>query len=445
MYRLLLIFTFAITLLGYSCNDPITIGIPTQDDLDIIYTDTFSLNTKTVQGEIASTYNLGVNYSTYLLGALDDPIFGTSTSDIYIELDFGSSLPDFTDAVLDSTVLIVEYAENGFYGDTLATFDVEIRKMTQRMDGDTILSNQTWTIDPTVIGSRSIVPSIFDSITIASHLADGVPVTVGPQLRVPMTMEFGQELLDADSLNYINNDALIEFINGLNISTTSSSSSIMGLNLSDVTNSTGLNKLRVYYTTPDTTNVFDFSFSSRTASTFVHNTVGVDMEGYLADENFNNDDFVFIQGMSGVEAQIDFPSIEDLRDKIINKAKLTYYSKSDPSETNFINTPVDIATLTYNNVDGERTLTTDASFGINPGPYDSVLGGVAELVDAENGIYKTTVNLTNHFHTVFSQTGVSSSVILTPLQRSERSSRTIIFGSGDSEYKPVLEITYTDI
>ena len=50
MYRLLLIFTLALTLLGYSCNDPITIGIPTEDDIEIIYSDTFSLNTKTLLG-----------------------------------------------------------------------------------------------------------------------------------------------------------------------------------------------------------------------------------------------------------------------------------------------------------------------------------------------------------------------------------------------------------
>lgn len=449
MYRLLLIFTLALTLLGYSCNDPITIGIPTEDDIEIIYSDTFSLNTKTIQGEITSTYDLGVNYTTYLLGSLDNSIFGKSTSDIYVEIDFAGSLPDFSDAVLDSTVLILEYAENGFYGDTLATFDIEIRRMLERMEGDTILSDQTWSLDPTVIGSRSLVPSRFDSLTIASHEAGGELIKVGPQLRVPLTMEFGQELIDADSINYVNSDALIEFINGLNISATTSSSSMIGLDFSDVSNFSGTNKLRVYYTTSaatsDTTKVFDFSFRSRTASTFVHDTQGADMENYLADENFNNDDLVFFQGMSGIEGQIDFPSIEELRDKIINKAELTYYSVSDPSETNMINSPVDISTLTYIDVDGERTLTSDASFGINPGPYSSVLGGIPELIDETDGIYRTSVNLTNHFHTVFSQEGVSSSVILTPLQRSERSSRTIIFGSGSAQYKPVLKVTYTNI
>ena len=452
MYRILLIFTFAITLLGVGCNDPITIGIPTENDLEIINTEAFLVDTKTIQGEVSTTYDLGVNYTTYLLGSLDNSTFGKSTSDIYLELDFAGSLPDFSDAILDSTVLIFEYAENGFYGDTLATYDIEVRRMLERIDDDTvesIPSDSTWSVDPTILGSRSIVPSRFDSLTIASHLAEGVDVKVGPQLRVPMTMAFGQELLDADPENYANSDALIEYINGLNITATTSSSSMMGIDLGDVANFSGINKLRIYYTTTDattdTTEVFDFSFRARTTSTFVHETAGSDIQNYLDDENFNNDDLVFFQGMSGVEAQIDFPNIEDLRDKIINKAKLTFYSVSDPNETNQINSPVDIVALTYADIDGNRTLTTDASFGINPGPYSSLLGGIPELVDVENGIYRTTVNLTNHFNTVFSQVGVSSSVILTPLQRSERSSRTIIFGSGNTQYKPVLEITYTNI
>lgn len=451
MYRLLLIFTFAVTLLGYSCNDPLTIELPEKDDIEIIYSDTFSVNSKTIQGEISSTYDLGINYNTYLLGALDDPIFGKSTSDIYLELAFAGTLPNFKDASVDSTILIIEYSTDGFYGDTTATYNVEVRRMVEQMSGDSTLSTKTWDLDPTVIGSRSIIPNKFDSISINNHTVPGETIKVGPQLRIPMTMEFGQLLIDADSTNYVDSDALLEFINGLNVSATTSSSSMMGLNLSDVTNFSGNNKLRVYYNTPDgvltpdSTKVFSFSFTSRTASTFVHDTQGTPLEDYLADEDFNNDDKAYFQGMSGVETQIDFPSVEELRDKIINKAQLTFYSVSDPTEVNVINTPVQLATLTYIDSNGDRTLTSDATFGINTGPYGTILGGVPELIDETNGIYKTTVNLTNHLHTVFSQEGVSPSVILTPLQRSERSSRTIIFGSGSDQYQPVLEITYTNL
>jgi len=447
MYRLLLIFTFAITLLGVSCNDPITItDIPGQVEIPILYTDTFSVNARTIEGEITSTYDLGVNYSTYLLGELDDPIFGKSTSKTYIELDFRSGTPsNFEGTTIDSAVLIIGYDNLGFYGDTTARYDIEVRQMIQQLEGDTIESNQVWATDPTIIGSRSLIPSRYDSLEILNHVEEGVIDTVGPQLRIPLTNTFGQMLLDADGENYLSRESLLEFINGLELSATSDKSAMMGLDLGDAANFSGINRLRLYYSEVDTAEIFDFSFTSRTASTFEHDVTGSELANYLANENHNGNDKVFVQGMSGVEVEFSFPTIEEVRERIINRAELVYYSISDPNEVDIINAPIDLATLTYINDDEVRTLTTDASLGVNPGPYSTILGGTPVLVDEENGIYQTTVNLTSQFNTVFNRDFLTSNVILTPLQRSERSSRSIIFGSGDTQYKPVLKITYTDI
>lgn len=444
MYRLLLVFTFAITLLGTSCNDPITIVDNPDEEIDIIFEE-YEVDTKTIQGEVSATYNLGVNFTTYLLGELDDPVFGKSTSNINIELDYLIGLPNFTDAVLDSVVLIMAYDTLGFYGDTTATYNIEVRQLVEQMTGDTIKSDVMWDVDPMVIGSKTIVPSVYDSLVITNHLAEGALDTIAPELRIPMEDSFGQMILDADDSNYLSSESLLEFINGLQISASTDKSAMMGLNLGDLNNFSGINKLRIYYTDPDTTKVYDFSFTSRTASTFIHDYSGSSMEGYLADENHNSNDLAFFQGMSGVEAEMSFPTLDVLKDNIINKAELVYYSISDPNEVDIINSPVDLATLTYVNGDGERTLTTDASLGVNPGPYASILGGVPELVDQANGIYRTSVNLTNQLNTVFNSDILTTNVILTPLQRSERSSRSIIFGSGNPQYKPVLKITYTNI
>lgn len=445
MYRLLLIFAFAITLLSYGCNDPITIVNTPDEEIDIIYTEAYQVDTKTIEGEISSTYNLGVNFRTYLLGELDDPIFGKSTSNINVELDFLVGIPDFENAVLDSAVLIMQYDTLGFYGDTTATYNIEVRQLTEIMNADTLNSDTVWSVDPTIIGSRTIIPSVSDSIIINNHLAEGEPQKIGPELRIPMEDDFGQMIIDADDSNYLSSESLLDFINGLQITATTDKSAMMGLNLNDLNNLSGLNKLRIYYTTPDTTEVFDFSFTARTASTFTHDFSGAQIEGYLTDENHNGDDFAFFQGMSGVEAEFSFPNLDELKDRIINNAELVYYSIADPNEVNIINDPIDISTLTYVNEDGERTLTTDATLGINPGPYSTVLGGNLELIDQANGIYRTTVNLTSHVNTVFNSDNLTTNVILTPLQRSERSSRSIIFGSGNPQYKPVLKITYTNI
>ncbi len=445
MYRLLLIFTFAITLLGSSCNDPITIVNTPDEEIDIIYTEDFVVETKTIVGEVSSTYNLGVNFSTYLLGSLDDPIFGKSTSNINIELDYLAGLPDFTDAILDSAVLIMDYDTLGFYGDSTAIYNIEVRQLVEQMNVDTIRSDTIWQVDPTIIGSRTIRPSAYDSLTIASHLAEGELIKIGPELRISLENDFAQMIIDADESNYLSSASLLEFINGLQITATTDKSAMMGLNLNDLNNFSGVNKLRIYYTGPDTTEIFDFSFTARSASSFTHDYTGAEMEGYIADENHNGNDFAFFQGMSGVEAELSFPNLEVLKDNIINKAELVYYSIADPSEMNVINDPIDVATVTYINEDGDRTLTTDASLGINPGPYASILGGSLELIDEPNGIYQTSVNITSHLNTIFNSDNLTTNVILTPLQRSERSSRSIIFGSGNPQYKPVLKITYTNI
>jgi len=446
MYRLLLIFTFAATLIGVGCNDPIAIvDGPGQSEIPIIFTDTFSVDTKTLLGENSSTYTLGINNNTYLLGALDDPIFGKSTSKVYVELDFLASTPNFDGVTLDSAILVMQYDPLRFYGDTTATYNIEVRQMTEQMSGDTIKSDKVWNTDPTIIGSRSIVPSRFDSLIISNHIEDGALDTIGPELRIKMDDTFAQGLIDADASNYANSTALLDFINGLEISASTDKGAMMGLSLDDVNNFAGANRLRVFFSTDTTKQVYDFSFRSRTASTFTHDITGSEVENYIADENHNGDDRAFYQGMSGVETEISFPTVSELKDRIINKAELIYYSVTDPNETNAINTPIDFATLTYINDDGDRTLTTDASLAISTGPYTAILGGNPILIDEVNGIYQTTVNLTSQFNTVFNNDNLSTNVTLTALQRSERSSRTVIFGSGSAEYKPVLRITYTNI
>jgi len=432
--------------LGTSCNDPITIIDTPDEEIGIVFSDTFTVNTKTIIGEFASTYNLGINYSTYLLGALDDPIFGKSASKTYVELNYRSSLPfDFEGSTIDSAVLVMQYDTLGFYGDTTARYEIEVRQMIQQMDTDTVKSNDVWNVDPTIIGSRSIVPNFRDSLVIMDHLDDGNLDTIAAELRIPMTNVFAQSLLDADASNYETRESLLDFINGLEISATTDKSAMMGLGLSDSDNFNGNNKLRLFYSKSDSARIYDFSFTTRTASTFIHDRDGYEVEAYIADENHNDNDRAFFQGMSGVEVEFSFPHIDQIKDRIINNVELVYYSESDPTEVNMINQPVDLATLTYINDEGNRTLTSDASFGINPGPYSLILGGVPELIDESNGIYRTSVNLTSQFNTVFNRDDLTSNVILTPLQRSERSSRTIIFGSGDPQYKPVLKITYTDI
>lgn len=446
MFRSHWIFVIAIAILSISCNDPITIGTDIEDPIELVFTDTITLDTKTVQGDTTATFTLGVNNTTYLLGALDDTYFGQSNSEIYFELRYGSTLPDFQGSTLDSVVLVLQYDTLGVYGDTTAVYDVEIRQMDERMEGDTIRSNRTFALQSDIIGSKSFVPRLTDSIMIDSH-TDTVTdlVTISPQFRIPMTTAFGDFLFNADPINYVDDETLEEFIKGLYIKATPSSSSMIGLNLGDANNLSGANALRVYYTDEeDVKRIYDFTLSSRTFAHFDHDISGSAVEAYLADEDFNGDDLAFYQSMSGVEAEFSFPSIIQFQDAIINKAELVYYSTILDPQMDQVLDPIDLTTTTYINTDGERVLTVDASIAISNGPYTSVLGGVPERVGDLN-VFKHTINMTNHVNTLLNNPELARNVRLTALQRSERSSRTIIFGSGASQYQPVLRLSYTNI
>lgn len=445
MYRIQLISFIIIAFISYGCNDPITIGDDIDEPIDLQYNDDVILDTKTVTGEITATYNLGINYTTYLIGQLDDPYFGKSTSDIYLQIGYGATIPDFDDGVLDSVILVMEYDTLGIYGDTTAVYDFEVYQMDEIMTGDTLLADTTFAVLPTIVGSKSIRPAPYDSVTIANYLGEANDsITLKPQLRIPMTTEFAEMVFNADSVNYASSDNILDFINGLRISAITENS-MMGFNIGDNTNLAGTNGLRVYYTSADgEATEYNFTFRSRTFSHFDHDVSGAIVENYLADEDFNNDDFAFYQGMSGVETEIRFDGIRDFSNTIINNAKLIYYSTELPEATSNVYSPVRLTTATYINTDGDRVLTTDATLGISPGPYSTAFGGFPEEI-GDSKIYRHEINMTNHIYNIFNDPELDTKITLTPLQRSETSSRTIIFGSGSVDYKPVLKLVYTTI
>lgn len=455
MYKFQLLAALVVFLLATGCNDPITIGSEIETNIDVQFTDTLQLKTSTVSSEPNATFSLGVNYNTYLMGELNDPVFGKSTSDVYMNVGL-TFAPDFSGAFLDSMVLLVKYDTLGFYGNRLASYDIKLHQLTEKVEGDTINSDQVFAYGDDIIGGRyysSINPR--DSVEVENHLDSSKIVKKVPHLRIPFDYQFAKTFLEADSATYSSVEDFEEFFKGIYMTASTSDNGMIGLDLGDVTNSSGtgsagINSIELYYHYFDNlaeqvNGVYKYALSPVTFSHFEHDYAGSVVEPYLEDPDYNNRDLAFYQGMAGVETVIDFPHIRNFSDKIINKAELIYYGTIMPEPTpDYIWDPVDIATVTYLNEDGEQVLTADATIGLSPGPYSSFLGGIPTQV-GDTPIYKHTINLTNHFSSIINNPERVTSIKLTSLQKSERSSRTIIFGSGDnSQYKPVLKLTYTN-
>lgn len=455
-YTIYLVLVAALSIV-MGCNDPINIGTNIEDPVDVQFTDTLTLTTKVVTGDTTASYSLGIDNVTYNLGRLQDPVFGESTSDVYMNIGL-SEIPNFKDAVLDSMVLSIEYDTTGFYGNSLASYTIELYELEEKIDGDTILSNRTFPVKPELIGSRffsKIDPR--DSVSIENHLDSSKIVKLKPQLRIPINQEYAQRFLDQDSTTFNSVENFENFFKGLYIKAVTEDNGMIGLNLSNTSSSisSGTNSLTLYYNVV-TDNIeepekkaYRFAISPITYSQFQHDYSGSIVEPYIDNAGYNNNDYAFYQGMSGVETEFTFPSIRNFENTIINKAELIYFSTQlSPVDGSTNLDPISVATVTYETEEGERLLTLDASIGLSSGlssrGYSTVLGGIP-IEQEGTDIYKHSINLTNHFSNIINNPGLSTSVKVTALLRSETSARTIIFGSGaSSQYKPVLRLTYTN-
>lgn len=108
----------ALIVLAISCKKDNSIGanlLPSDDLLNAKFSDTFSLNVKTIGDTFLRTDKLSKNY----LGVINDAQFGFQKASIVMELDRPTSVFDDTlgPFVIDSVVLFLKY--NFIYGDTL--------------------------------------------------------------------------------------------------------------------------------------------------------------------------------------------------------------------------------------------------------------------------------------------------------------------------------------
>jgi len=104
---------------GWSCEDPNTLAVSkvfSNNNLETIYSDTFSVVTSTVQLDTFLTGNTG----TVLLGRYHDNQLGTVSSSSYFQLSYSYPFQPTFQSYFDSMVLVLFYNKT-FSGDTTQT------------------------------------------------------------------------------------------------------------------------------------------------------------------------------------------------------------------------------------------------------------------------------------------------------------------------------------
>lgn len=444
----------AITLISIGCNDGSIIGNDLLDNeaIDLAFDDNFVLSARTLRGDSISTFRSGQTANTYLLGQIDDPEFGKYESDIYTGISFGSSLPEFDNSTIDSIILELEYDSLGFYGDNSVAHTIEIFQVEEDwLDRDTIYSDESLTTSVTSIGSKTFVPNFRgDSIRFQVRDTDVDSfITLSPRINIPLDNAFGQMLLD-DEAAAMNDTSLVNLVKGLYIKTSTAGSSMIGLNFLKSGSISGIiPKLAVYYTQTTTTGstkrTYNYLLRNEVYSNFKLDNSGSPVGNSLNSEEAG-EEFIYSQGMSGVNGEVILPDLSDLRGNLINSAQLVLTVADDDNDFYPVNRRF---LLSKYDDDGDRVLIEDiVKDGVNITTGLAILDGFPNREVNENGDSLTTVtfNITDFIrNTIEDELTTTSRLVISPVGRSETPRRTIFFGSKHPTNPIKLRIAYTII
>lgn len=301
-----------------ACRQDLTIGsklIPSTDYLQAIFTDTLTLLTKTVREDSLNARDLNV----YLLGAMQDQVFGKTYSAIYSQVRLNTAGISFNDtAYIDSAVLSIPYAN--YYGDKNTFHHIRVYQLSDTISSVSdkkYFSNQTFPYYQTPIGAKLHFSVANDS----SFVEDNI--TYAAALRIRISEILGQQILNQKPDGAFKSNADFKnYFKGLLIAPDTSfgfSKGMIGLNVRS-----DQSFLILYYHTPNTTSKklrLPLNGNAVNVNYHKHNYQGSIVQSALTNSSTTSDSLIYVQSMSGVKGKITIPHLANLGKILVNKAE----------------------------------------------------------------------------------------------------------------------------
>ncbi len=433
-----------VSLTSYSCNDTTFIGSDLLDDqaIGLDFTDTITLKTSTISGVPINTNDISAE--TYIVGDLEDPIFGTSTSDLYfsiLALDLTNPW-NFTNDDLDSIVLTIAVDTFGVYGKNPDKYTLELFEGVETLPSDTILSDQTFTILPDPISVFNKTIDISDSINV--YVPD-IDTTMNFEYHIRMILNdaFSNKLFN-ELKSIDDNEELTSFLPSLYLSATSEDASLLGLSVGLTERIGDFNQVLVYTTDRETNQrkQYDFRFEINRASNFVN-----DYSGSLVENSIDNpdadDEFFYVQGMAGVRGVVDISAVDNFRkDVLINKVELELTIAEDAAFMTDCFLPIQSFQMYYDSEDGFMQIT---DFRNALGFGGGLFGGIIEeeVLTTGETVKRVKMNITNHVKEFLDDTTIGGEIIISSFSEAQTPNRTVFYGAGHSRFAPKLNISFT--
>lgn len=269
-----------------------------------------------------------LNTNTSFVGSIYDENFGASSASIYTEFRLPSSNVTFGEfPVADSLVLSLDL--NDYYGDTLSTIQLEVVEMLEQIttsetdslgeeNSITIYTHQDFERDNQILSSLTFNPNP-ESNSIVTLALDN---------------SFAQSFLDADSLNFVDNDAFQNFFNGLYISCqqVSSDGALLEFDLlSENSNMT------LYYHNSESDSLsytFQINSNADRMTRWNHDYSSTEINTLFGVDSITT---AYVQGGAGLRTYIELPSLNSLKDSnyVVHKAELSLPYISTVSDSLF--------------------------------------------------------------------------------------------------------------
>ncbi len=444
--RLLFVLTLFILVLA-SCTKPVLIGSDFLEDekANLKFKDDFTLSffTEKTDSVIVHSNNVSRQLITYLCGELTDPIFGRSIAEIYAQPILPAVATELIGSTLDSVVLELRYDTLGNYGSLNEPVTIEVYRMIERPDfNEDYYSNKRFMTSPEILGSLTFIPRPKDSVTVF-RLDD--TLKIAPHIRIPLQTAMFSDLPLQDSIVFQHLDSFLTYFNGLYIKMSNASNTMLGFNLGN-----SVSGLSIYYTKGD---VIDeevkllFITGSVKAVYMVHDYTGTMVEASLSPEPEN--DYLFIQGLSGVTTKMKVDGLTNLGNAIINQAELEFYCTFPDGDNPAFYPPCPFIVSQYA-TDTSITNTLDVtvalvrSVGNYRSPtYEVLFGGVLDQVEeGPPAVYRYNMKVTAQVKDIF-QGKKENIIYFNPIDKGNVPGRSVMFGPGDPVYAPRLRIYYT--
>jgi len=434
--------------LTWSCTQAVTIGSDFLDDQqdDLVYADSFTLTFNTEKTDSVITYSPNVSYQliTYLVGNIQEEIFGLATSQIYAQPQLPIQATDLINSTLDSVVLQLRYDTLGSYGDLNSQVTLEVFQLDSTPDyTKNYYSNVSFPYSK-LLGSVTFTPHPKDSIIVINGEDT---IMSAPHIRIPLLVSRFDTLLMQDSAVFTTQDEFQNFFHGIYIRMTGANNTMLGINLFN-----SLSGMVFYYDTQvEENHIFKMVFTSaRVNCTHMeHDYSGSVVESTLTPDP--EDNFWYLQGMTGVRTKMKVEGLDLLPEAVINQAVLEVYATVPEGDDDVLYPPCPYivtqeqtdSTLNYD-MDVRVALAVAQGNHLN-GVYNILFGGKrGERVPGPPVVYKYEMKLTNRIKEIL-EGNKENILYFNPFSKSDFPHRAVLFGPNDPIYAPKLRVYYTKI